>query len=133
MRISDWSSDVCSSDLRDPGQRVADQEVAAADGDHRDIALRGFHPVDAVRQHRLHPLPYGALDLGAERRDARRVAESRPAGGTRGIAGGQRPSPDQAGLASDMKADRVRAETPLTILHTSRFIVPKNAQIGNGG
>src|SRR3546814_16796621 len=101
MRISDWSSDVCASDL---------------------IALRGFHPVDAVRQHRLHPLPYGALDLGAERRDARRVAASRPAGGKRGIAGGQRPSPEQSGLASAMKADRVRADTQLATRDIGRLL-----------
>src|SRR3546814_11697350 len=58
----------------------------------------------------------------SERRDARRVAESRPAGGNRGIAGGQRPSPEQAGLASDMKADLVRADTQLAILDIGRFI-----------
>src|SRR3546814_6890995 len=35
---------------------------------------------------------------------------------------GQRPSPEQAGLASDMKADRVRADTQLAILDIGRFI-----------
>src|SRR3546814_15345234 len=29
MRISDWSSDVCSSDLKDAGQDVLDHTVAA--------------------------------------------------------------------------------------------------------
>src|SRR3546814_9438358 len=37
MRISDWSSDVCSSDLADPAHAPAYDALMAADGDLADI------------------------------------------------------------------------------------------------
>src|SRR3546814_5956867 len=45
MRISDWSSDVCSSDLRLPG----DQELRAAAADLAEADLAAW------RHHLLHP------------------------------------------------------------------------------
>src|SRR3546814_10284862 len=49
MRISDWSSDVCSSDLRFRGARAA----AAADIRHDHVvALVPFHRADRARERR---------------------------------------------------------------------------------
>src|SRR3546814_13321954 len=43
MRISDWSSDVCSSDLREPdidfGRRLGEREIARAQPEHDIVAL----------------------------------------------------------------------------------------------
>src|SRR3546814_9801963 len=39
MRISDWSSDVCSSDLRDDDVGIADQPLRV--GGERDVLVRG--------------------------------------------------------------------------------------------
>src|SRR3546814_1052788 len=58
MRISDWSSDVCSSDLRTHDARRGKGRAAARD--HDDTA-DPVHPADAVRR---HPRPSGLLDQG---------------------------------------------------------------------
>src|SRR3546814_16363573 len=66
--------------LRDPGPRVADQDVAAADGDHRDIALPAFHPVAPPRHPSLHHCPYGTIEFGADAREAPRAPTTSTAG-----------------------------------------------------
>src|SRR3546814_6302683 len=63
MRISDWSSDVCSSDLHDLAQGIADAVRARGD---RDVGLRVF--LDEAL----------AADLQAHRRLARRLAVQHP-------------------------------------------------------
>src|SRR3546814_5702874 len=50
MRISDWSSDVCSSDLVTETQRIDDREDAGNGGDHRHAPL---HPRVRVNEDRL--------------------------------------------------------------------------------
>src|SRR3546814_2225346 len=53
MRISDWSSDVCSSDLSDGADEGADRMAQAADdGDDQDVD----HHVDADRAGRDAPV-----------------------------------------------------------------------------
>src|SRR3546814_5348478 len=44
MRISDWSSDVCSSDLPPRLCRYADPPVRAAGGGRRSVGHRDVHP-----------------------------------------------------------------------------------------
>src|SRR3546814_18168427 len=91
MRISDWSSDVCSSDLDAIAAIVAPAfGIADADGDRFDLPDRfllrfGRHPVDAVHtasKSRLDPLHHvadfgfgggGKIFLGIDAAD--RVAE----------------------------------------------------------
>src|SRR3546814_3459776 len=60
MRISDWSSDVCSSDLRGDGDRVAGvhaHRVEVLDAAHDDAVVRGvanhLHLELLPAQHRL--------------------------------------------------------------------------------
>src|SRR3546814_4071702 len=43
MRISDWSSDVCSSDLRDLGDRLQYVRIGAAAADIAAHPLANFH------------------------------------------------------------------------------------------
>src|SRR3546814_1326139 len=80
MRISDWSSDVCSSDLLQSGDRAQKGGLAAAArAEQGDDRARGHVQVDAA-QHRLAPelLPeVGDLD-GA--RTAVQHASQRTAG-----------------------------------------------------
>src|SRR3546814_2723577 len=56
MRISDWSSDVCSSDLRHPRQQATDdprdERAAARDGSHRALGPVQPRPPDLGA---LHP------------------------------------------------------------------------------
>src|SRR3546814_7771275 len=78
MRISDWSSDVCSSDLlardlgygradgirhrrmlnmqhpADAGQFFRDQKGAAAGGDQGDVIRLRLHTIDPLLQHGGH-------------------------------------------------------------------------------
>src|SRR3546814_18426102 len=83
MRISDWSSDVCSSDLLDRGPDAADQPAAAdADEDRVEIGrlAREFHSQRSLPRHRfdvvigrdislaLHLGLPPRLELGIERR-----------------------------------------------------------------
>src|SRR3546814_6052826 len=68
MRISDWSSDVCSSDLVVPRQdhlAVADAEEAT-DRDHQPLHLAGLVQQQFV--HRTDPLIRGIGDIGADRK-----------------------------------------------------------------
>src|SRR3546814_9383812 len=73
MRISDWSSDVCSSDLR-IGQDQADLLVRVDDIDgahgHRRVRIRMDHAIEggdllvAVGNHRIvELLPLGRFDI----------------------------------------------------------------------
>src|SRR3546814_16791786 len=77
MRISDWSSDVCSSDLRsDPGDDLADSMVVAAARavpDQIVTAVLGFeelgetgrHEAGVVELHReVRPVGLGVLFPG---------------------------------------------------------------------
>src|SRR3546814_2414199 len=68
MRISDWSSDVCSSNLRDApcrceirddrGQRIAPLPSLAPQHMQREIAITELKPVLAAqRSHRAHEAP----------------------------------------------------------------------------
>src|SRR3546814_8027007 len=80
MRISDWSSDVCSSDLEEAAQRA--QAVGRCR--RRRAERRAFHVTDVAVGLALHPGPAVALvedaqrlaveELGVERRAARRLA-----------------------------------------------------------
>src|SRR3546814_11450822 len=84
MRISDWSSDVCSSDLRHPARRSAknrsrDRQHAADGGDGeqgygqrrvRDDARSGADP-------RTPPVPDSGGDRGQGRRHGRLYLETR--------------------------------------------------------
>src|SRR3546814_6563226 len=68
MRISDWSSDVCSSDLDHAGQRDHDQP---ADGDDAEqiVEIEPFHPPAAFT-------PHGAeRELSHERRSEEHTSE----------------------------------------------------------
>src|SRR3546814_8904645 len=60
MRISDWSSDVCSSDLRERG--IADEEVAQniAGALDRVIAVVGHRQLLAVEPARVGDQPHAA-------------------------------------------------------------------------
>src|SRR3546814_4658291 len=52
MRISDWSSDVCSSDLLDIGVRHHDDEFLAAVARHQvDVAHAPRYPLGQLDQH----------------------------------------------------------------------------------
>src|SRR3546814_7363679 len=70
MRISDWSSDVCSSDLADPGDPLIGldhqrHEIASRTGDdHPRIADREFF-ASAVHGcvHVPRPLPFAGRDV----------------------------------------------------------------------
>src|SRR3546814_11227250 len=63
MRISDWSSDVCSSDLAATVPEIIDQYLALAlrFGGRRDKAVRavGGHRIGDALRERLHDIPYG--------------------------------------------------------------------------
>src|SRR3546814_4795525 len=93
MRISDWSSDVCSSDLGSPAaDRRGDRSVhAAAGGDPRSRGRRGG-PRPRRRGAHRPPVPAGQRDA-ARRRPRRRRARrgSRP-----GTVGGGRDVPSAA-------------------------------------
>src|SRR3546814_9147132 len=66
MRISDWSSDVCSSDLPGVEPRVGEEDRDEQDRDRADLALDLFGQLAARHT--------GAEDEAAEHRvDARRV------------------------------------------------------------
>src|SRR3546814_5755477 len=71
MRISDWSSDVCSSDL-DVGPCRAGAEHAERGGDHRDIADRIVARADP------HRAPIGiALAVAPQHQRAGEVGDQR--------------------------------------------------------
>src|SRR3546814_12570210 len=80
MRISDWSSDVCSSDLEDSGlvkQHAGEAGRALEAGQPGQALGRGRHVlalvlVAARHQEPVHPAPG---QLPAERSDERRVGQ----------------------------------------------------------
>src|SRR3546814_10259778 len=88
MRISDWSSDVCSSDLFDRDARVPETKFAIGVGEAIDDA-RAFVQVAALEQHRTRAeraqtgqRPFGIATVGDARtqqqlglRDVRRSEE----------------------------------------------------------
>src|SRR3546814_12060106 len=61
MRISDWSSDVCSSDLIELRQHGSHFPVAAAIGQGD-----GDFDADVLRRRRLEPVPELAEQIGAD-------------------------------------------------------------------
>src|SRR3546814_20127092 len=78
MRISDWSSDVCSSDLLDPGDQV---HRAAHALDH----LAGHHPVGEITGlGDLHAAQPGEVDMAAA--DHREALLRHEIGGLRPLA-----------------------------------------------
>src|SRR3546814_7874843 len=74
MRISDWSSDVCSSDLRDPRQAVVDrlavdeQDPLVAVDDLRQVALRHRQVAAAVGERLEDDVDVGLAGADAEDR-----------------------------------------------------------------
>src|SRR3546814_2391412 len=60
MRISDWSSDVCSSDLRGQGRREIARDVGRIG--QPEVLIR-LQPSEAVANH--DPPPHIAGDIGA--------------------------------------------------------------------
>src|SRR3546814_2437921 len=75
MRISDWSSDVCSSDLRSSGACSSLPRSGAA-ADEADVAVKlqcaGVHGLSGGRRGRSAPVlvvPDRAADLGGYPRD----------------------------------------------------------------
>src|SRR3546814_10539743 len=75
MRISDWSSDVCSSDLQSVAERVAD-EPALMPFDRRDVDV-GQHlrhrALAAVRVERTQAAPAEHQRSGDESGDEKRA------------------------------------------------------------
>src|SRR3546814_10062531 len=73
MRISDWSSDVCSSDLfagerklAKPGEAVADDQPLEVRGqDHPWVSRGGLKLAHAIEHFGLDPAGRICLDLGA--------------------------------------------------------------------
>src|SRR3546814_1953547 len=76
MRISDWSSDVCSSDLRIPGFGDRGAHGAQVRADQR--YQQAHQPRDQQRQRdRGHPLPPEMTGAGLARADVARLLERR--------------------------------------------------------
>src|SRR3546814_221999 len=87
MRISDWSSDVCSSDLHaadgerghqqagDRAEEEADEGLAEDEQEEREGALRQRR--QHVRQHRLHHHGHGQRQQQADARRDVALAETR--------------------------------------------------------
>src|SRR3546814_12637444 len=74
MRISDWSSDVCSSDLADIGDRVLTIPVAAIAG---GIDRFGTHPAFERLEHRpARSRRQVHVEVGGERIGVEHVAEN---------------------------------------------------------
>src|SRR3546814_4175725 len=69
MRISDWSSDVCSSDLDEMVMAAADGHVMAYEqsGEEDEEAFWDEHSFDLQRYASIHCLVYGS-DRSEERR-----------------------------------------------------------------
>src|SRR3546814_15903943 len=71
MRISDWSSDVCSSDLRARGCSPSHKNIA--------ICLTSAEGLRVPREQPLRRLALGVLDLGHERIRIAKLLERRHA------------------------------------------------------
>src|SRR3546814_8596026 len=74
MRISDWSSDVCSSDLARLGGRAGEGDVAEAGDAHHGLRLA------AARQHQARQLRKAAGHQGSARVVAQATAGDDAAG-----------------------------------------------------
>src|SRR3546814_17817829 len=96
MRISDWSSDVCSSDLYRPGSaaRLYRRPDRRADG----LDRRGSRQTRKGDAHRSDPA-HARLQGSALRRDPRRCPHSRSRAGTEG-------SPSQTAVRKSIARDR---------------------------
>src|SRR3546814_9001881 len=68
MRISDWSSDVCSSDLAADFAKVSNQFLVTRPIEHADDDLAGIHPL--FTRNGLHIFPDRLVEVD----DARRIA-----------------------------------------------------------
>src|SRR3546814_1674796 len=68
MRISDWSSDVCSSDLAADFAKVSNQCLGTRPIEHADDELAGIHPL--FTRNGLHSFPDRLVEVD----DARRIA-----------------------------------------------------------
>src|SRR3546814_729684 len=136
MRISDWSSDVCSSDLRPlrrhrlRGDRnvvpAADQPVDPADADAlhgRELCRRLLpavdHPHDHAHRHRLRDLERARHRALLAGRALRAQADHRPPGGPRPRADrgprhrGELPLRQRAALKAPVRCDsRADPTTP---------------------
>src|SRR3546814_1934079 len=62
MRISDWSSDVCSSDLRGRERRLERADGGIATDDERRHHVREHHHVPQRDERKDFPRPGGAVD-----------------------------------------------------------------------
>src|SRR3546814_2059500 len=92
MRISDWSSDVCSSDLVDHHGVAVMAERQAVDG-----ALdRGERIIERVHEQPAH---------GIDHQHAMAATALEHAGAAAGGAGGKVQRPEQAGVVGDVVED----------------------------
>src|SRR3546814_1017055 len=84
MRISDWSSDVCSSDLANPDDRMSHWRLVC-------LALGGIGYEKHVARHRTDALARGAADQGfIDHAAAMGAHQSEMAPGVLGIVSEQR-------------------------------------------
>src|SRR3546814_8640972 len=105
MRISDWSSDVCSSDLRlvddvaDLGHRLLEHAMGRRIGDHDGCKLRAV----------LGDLRLQVVDIDIPRIVAADADDPHPRKLGRRRVGAMRRRRDQADLATDRKSTRLNS------------------------
>src|SRR3546814_12250261 len=77
MRISDWSSDVCSSDLRPQAPRSSRRRPDAGDlaGDDRMTMRTGLDHLPAVKRRELERVARVLFDAFEDRSEERRVGK----------------------------------------------------------
>src|SRR3546814_8951414 len=135
MRISDWSSDVCSSDLR-----IVPRRHHADHADRLVPHLRAGRPqppaaADAPRLHPAEQLAAQVVDLGA---DGHRVGEQGLVGGTMaevGADGGEHRKSEEhtSELQSQMRIayDVVRLEQKKTSNNLAHLTCPEDDSVHN--
>src|SRR3546814_16558109 len=106
MRISDWSSDVCSSDLRGTVERHAEANARAAvvPGDGKALKAELAHDLKAVLAHR--PERVGGMVAPAGRLGA--VAVTEQIRGYHRVALGQRGPPPMPATAGQRNSEARR-------------------------
>src|SRR3546814_12114552 len=82
MRISDWSSDVCSSDLRQAKQRDGDYSKGLGDGGFADERDADLHERGKRQAERAAPAGRKAVHRTAEEKPEARSAENDTQRGT---------------------------------------------------